>query len=44
LWEARSILEAHGGEIRVKFSAIHKHEGRASRVVFSIEIPLKQKK
>jgi signal transduction histidine kinase/ligand-binding sensor protein len=46
LWEARSIVEAHGGEIHVKFSptAIHKQEGRASRVIFSIEIPLKQKK
>lgn len=45
LWEARSIVESHGGEIRVKFhpTAIHKHEGRASRVVFSIVIPLRQK-
>jgi signal transduction histidine kinase len=46
LWEARSIVEAHGGEIHVKLNPtdIHKHEGRASRVIFSIEVPLKQKK
>jgi signal transduction histidine kinase len=46
LWEARSIVKAHGGEIHVKFhpTEIQKHEGRASRVVFSIEIPLKQRK
>ena len=46
LWEARFIVEAHGGEVHVKLhpTDIHKHEGRASRVVFSIEIPLKQKK
>jgi signal transduction histidine kinase len=46
LWEARSIVEAHGGEIRVKFhpTEIQKHEGKASRVVFSVEIPLKQRK
>jgi signal transduction histidine kinase len=46
LWEARSIVEAHGGEIRVNFhpTDIQKREGRASRVVFSIEIPLKQRK
>jgi signal transduction histidine kinase/ligand-binding sensor protein len=46
LWEARSIVEAHGGEIHVKITptSIHKQEGRASRVVFSIEIPLKQKR
>jgi signal transduction histidine kinase/ligand-binding sensor protein len=46
LWEARSIVEAHGGNIHVKLhpTAIHKQEGRASRVVFSVEIPLKQKK
>jgi signal transduction histidine kinase len=46
LWETRSIVEAHGGEVHVKFhpTAIRKHEGRASRVIFSIEIPLKQKK
>jgi len=45
LWEARSIVEAHGGEIHVNFhpTAIRKHEGRANRVVFSVEIPLKQK-
>ncbi|CAG0953477.1 Virulence sensor protein BvgS [Anaerolineales bacterium] len=46
LWEARSIVESHGGEIHVKIhpTAIHRQEGRASRVVFSIEIPLKHKK
>jgi signal transduction histidine kinase len=46
LWETRSIVEAHGGGIHVRFSptAIHKHEGRASRVVFSVEIPLKQRR
>ena len=46
LWEARFIVEAHGGEVHVKLhpTDIHKHEGRASRVVFSIEIPLKHKK
>ena len=45
LWEARSIVQAHKGEIHVNFhpTAIHKQEGRASRVVFSVEIPLKQK-
>ena len=42
----RSIVEAHGGEIRVTITptSIHRQEGRASRVVFSIEIPLKQKR
>jgi signal transduction histidine kinase len=46
LWEARSIIEAHGGEIRVKFypTSIHKHEGRATQVIFSVELPLKQKR
>ncbi|MBI2333251.1 MAG: PocR ligand-binding domain-containing protein [Chloroflexi bacterium] len=46
LWEARSIVEAHGGEIHVNFhpTAIRTHEGRASRVVFSVEIPLKRRK
>jgi signal transduction histidine kinase/ligand-binding sensor protein len=46
LWEARSVVKAHGGELHVNIhpTDIHKHEGRASRVVFSIEIPLKQKK
>jgi len=46
LWQTRSIVEAHGGEVHVKFypTAIRKHEGRASRVIFSMEIPLKQKK
>jgi signal transduction histidine kinase/ligand-binding sensor protein len=46
LWETHSIVQAHGGRTYVKITptAIHKHEGRASRVVFSIEIPLKQKK
>jgi signal transduction histidine kinase len=46
LWETHSILQAHGGRTYVKITptAIHKHEGRASRVIFSIEIPLKQKK
>lgn len=46
LWEARSIVEAHGGEIHVNFhpTSIHKHEGRASRVVFFVELPLKKKK
>lgn len=46
LWEARSIVQAHGGDISVNIhqTSIHKHEGRASRVIFSIELPLKQKK
>jgi signal transduction histidine kinase len=46
LWQTRSIVKAHGGEVHVKFypTAIRKHEGRASRVIFSMEIPLKQKK
>ncbi|MGE5464886.1 MAG: ATP-binding protein [Syntrophothermus sp.] len=46
LWEARSIIEAHGGEIQVKFhpTSIQKHEGRATRVIFLVEIPLKQKR
>ena len=46
LWETRSIVEAHRGEIHVKFhpTTIHKHEGRANRVIFSIEIPLKHKR
>ena len=46
LWETRFIVQAHGGRTYFKINptAIHKHEGRASRVIFSIEIPLKQKK
>ncbi len=46
LWQTRSIVQAHGGEVHVKFypTAIRKHEGKASRVIFSIEVPLKRKK
>ena len=46
LWEARSIIEAHAGEVRVKFypTSIQKHEGRATRVIFFVEIPLKRKR
>ena len=45
LWETRTIIEAHGGEIYVRFTPTHiqRHEGRATRVVFSLEIPLSQR-
>jgi signal transduction histidine kinase len=45
LWESRSIIEAHGGEILVRFwpTLLHKQERRGTRVVFSMKIPLRQK-
>ena len=45
LWEARSIVEAHGGEIRVSSTPTHiqKREGQGYRVIFVINIPLHPK-
>ena len=45
LWEARSILRAHGGDIRAACTPIQKHmrEGRAFHITFTLEFPLRQK-
>lgn len=45
LWEARAVVEAHGGEIGVtcRPTSIRRSQGDAYQVVFSITIPLKQK-
>ena len=45
LWEARAIVEAHGGAIEVKCSEtnVHLRQGRAFRVSFAVKIPLRQK-
>lgn len=43
LWETRAVVEAHEGEIGVscKPTSIHRPQGRAYHVVFSMTIPLK---
>jgi signal transduction histidine kinase len=45
LWEARAVIEAHGGEIGVTCepTQVQRSFGAAFRVVFSITIPLRQK-
>lgn len=45
LWEARAIVEAHGGgiEVRCSESNVHLRQGRAYRVSFEVKIPLRQK-
>jgi signal transduction histidine kinase len=45
LWEARAILVAHGGDIQVRTGStrIYRRGGRAHHIIFSIEIPLRQK-
>ncbi len=44
LWEARAVVVAHGGEIRVRTSqtSIRRRQGQAHHVVFVIELPLRQ--
>jgi len=44
LWEARSVINAHGGEIGVtcKPTAIQRRQGTAYRVIFSAKVPLNQ--
>lgn len=44
LWEARSVIDAHGGEIGVlcKPTLIQRRQGTAYRVVFSVKVPLSQ--
>jgi signal transduction histidine kinase len=46
LWEARAIARAHGGDIRVACipTNIKRREGIAHRVVFTLTVPLRQKK
>jgi signal transduction histidine kinase len=46
LWEARAVVEAHGGKITVSCrpTAIHRRQGKAFRVIFSLRIPLRQAK
>jgi len=44
LWEARSIIEAHGGQIVAHFWPTTLLGKRATRVVFSVELPLRHKK
>ncbi|HQY90389.1 ATP-binding protein [Caldilinea sp.] len=45
LWEARAIVEAHGGSLEVKCTEtnFHLRQGRAYRVNFAVRIPLRQK-
>lgn len=45
LWESNTIVKAHHGDIKVRFgpTEIYKHEGKAHHVVFTVEIPLRQK-
>ena len=44
LWEARAIVEAHGGVIDVQCSETNMYlrQGRAYRVRFSVKLPLRQ--
>jgi len=44
LWETRAVVEAHGGEIGVscKPTSIHRSQGRAYHVVFSMMIPIRR--
>jgi signal transduction histidine kinase len=46
LWEARAVVAAHGGEIdmRCDQTSIRRHGGQAYHVVFSMKVPLRQKK
>ncbi len=45
LWETRSVVEAHGGEIGVfcEPTQIQRRQGLAYRVIFTVKIPLSQK-
>ena len=44
LWEARAVVEAHGGKISASCrpTSIYRRQGRAYHVIFSVVIPLKQ--
>jgi signal transduction histidine kinase len=46
LWEARAVITAHGGTIRVRSepTTIHRRQGAAYHVTFSIRIPLRRPK
>lgn len=46
LWEARAVIEAHGGEIGVTCepTTIMRTQGLAYHVIFSVRIPLRQKR
>ena len=45
LWEAKAVIEAHGGEIGVTCepTQIQRSQGFAYRVVFAVRIPLRQR-
>ncbi len=44
LWEARAVVEAHGGSLHVQCNEtnIHLRQGRAYRVSFLVKLPLRQ--
>jgi signal transduction histidine kinase len=46
LWEARAVIEAHRGEIGVNCepTSILRSQGLAYHVVFSVRVPLRQKR
>jgi len=46
LWEARAVIDAHGGEIGVTCepTTIMRSQGLAYHVIFSVRVPLRQKR
>jgi signal transduction histidine kinase len=46
LWEARAVIDAHGGEIGVNCepTSITRSQGLAYHVIFSVRVPLRQKR
>jgi signal transduction histidine kinase len=46
LWEARAVVEAHAGTITVRSvpTSIHRRQGPAYHVTFSLRIPLRRRK
>jgi signal transduction histidine kinase len=46
LWEARAVIDAHGGEIGVTCepTTIMRSQGLAFHVIFSVRVPLRQKR
>jgi signal transduction histidine kinase len=46
LWEARAVIDAHGGEIGVTCepTTITRSQGLAYHVIFSVRVPLRQKR
>jgi signal transduction histidine kinase len=46
LWEARAVIDAHGGEIGVNCepTTIMRSQGLAYHVIFSVKVPLRQRR